>query len=110
MQTITIYGLYGPRDGRLRYIGKTKHSLSLRLCQHMTPKELRLSQRRAKWLRCLKRQGLKPEARVIEVTTATEWEARERHWIALHRAQGAFLKCFVCECVCETKRALWGRP
>ena len=34
---------------------------------------------------------MKPEARVIEVTTAEEWEARERHWIAFHRAQGANL-------------------
>ena len=91
MSTVIIYGLHDPRDGELRYVGKTKHSLSLRLAQHMTPKELSLSHRRAKWLRCLKAQGLKPEAGVIEVTTAEEWKARECHWIAFHREQGANL-------------------
>lgn len=64
----------------MRYVGKTKYTLSVRLAQHMTPKELSLKHRRAKWLRCLKAQGLKPEARIIEVTTAEEWEVRERHW------------------------------
>lgn len=90
-QTILIYGLHDPRDGALRYVGKTRHSLSVRLAQHMTPKELSLKHRRAIWLRCLKAQGLKPEARVIELATADTWEARERHWIAFHRAQGANL-------------------
>jgi hypothetical protein len=91
MRTILIYGLHDPRDGALRYVGKTKGTLRLRLAQHMTPRELRLQHRRAKWLRCLKTMGLKPEARVIEVATADIWAERERYWIAFYRAQGADL-------------------
>jgi hypothetical protein len=91
MSTILIYGLYDPRNGALRYLGKTKHALALRVTQHMAPKELRLQHRRAKWLRSLHSLGLRPEARVVEVTTAAEWATRERHWIAYHKANGARL-------------------
>jgi hypothetical protein len=88
---VIIYGLHDPRDGALRYVGKTKHALTLRIAQHMSPKELGQQHRRAKWLRALRTLGLKPEARVIEVTAPDEWQARERHWIAYHRGDGARL-------------------
>lgn len=89
--TVIIYGLYDPRDGVLRYVGKTSQPLHARVVQHTAPKALRLSHHRAAWLRSLDAEGLKPEARVIEETTADEWESRERYWIAFHRAQGANL-------------------
>ena len=92
MKPIVIYGLYDPRNGELRYIGKTaKNRLTRRLWEHRSEAALKETNPRNCWLRKLLRLGLNPECAIIEETTEGLWQERERFWIAYHRNAGARL-------------------
>lgn len=85
--TVYIYGLYDPRDGALRYIGKTI-GLKVRFGLHMS--ETRNTHKN-QWLRQLRELGLKPEMRVLETienSNDLDWQDRERWWIASSREAG----------------------
>lgn len=90
MNKVFIYGLYDPRNGELRYIGKAK-CLKTRLFGHMTTPSLKQNHHRAHWLRQLDTLGLRPEIKVIEETAERKWQERERHWINHFRNLGANL-------------------
>lgn len=79
-----IYGLYDPRTGALRYIGKANDATK-RLKSH-----LRDASRRDtpvyRWLRKLRADGLAPQMLVLEA--AKDWREAERRLIALSRARG----------------------
>jgi hypothetical protein len=89
--TVTIYGLYDPRDGQLRYVGKTRYALSKRLREHCGGRELSRRSHKVNWLRCLLAAGLRPEIRAIEETTEKDWQERESHWVRHYRETGAAL-------------------
>ena len=82
---MTIYVLIDPRDGRVRYVGKTANPVK-RLPGHLA--EARGERhRRACWLRALLALGLEPTLEVIE-EVAGNGNERERFWIALYRSEG----------------------
>lgn len=88
-----IYVLVDPRDGDIRYVGKTTQPLRVRWLQHL--REARNSRTdktyRAYWIRKLQQLQLKPIIRLIQyVPTPCEKEA-EQHWIAWFKAQAARL-------------------
>lgn len=84
--TCSIYGLYDPRDGSLRYIGKANDPI-VRMKGH-----IRDAQRRKtpvySWISKLISDGLCPEMRVICVCPSGDWQAREKEEIASARERG----------------------
>ena len=69
-----VYGLYDPRDGKLRYVGQTKHKLKKRLSQHLGQRELCVlpPTHKTKWLSLLLRLGTSPRIKTIDVAFTKE--------------------------------------
>lgn len=82
---ITIYALKDPRDGVIRYVGKTKNALSKRLTAHRNEKR---QTRKCRWLAKLRRDGVEPAVVVLEEVQETTWEESERFWIKWCRISG----------------------
>lgn len=84
----SIYGLFCPDTGALRYVGKANKPAK-RLATH-----IRESRRRktpvACWVAKLASEGKTPVMRVLEAG-CSDWEGAERRLIAHHREQGAAL-------------------
>lgn len=84
----TIYGLIDPRDGQLRYVGKTVRSLKDRIREH---KHDPTRNHRTNWLKSVYSYGAAPEIVVLEVTTQDEGSAAEIWWIAYMKFIGCKL-------------------
>jgi hypothetical protein len=85
---VYIYHLVHPTTMEVRYVGKTvnleqrySHHLG---CYHANPHLVR-------WIRKLRREGLKPEMVIVGICEECEWEAREKAEIAKQRRLGARL-------------------
>lgn len=86
-----VYGLVDPRDGHLRYIGKSTSGL-LRPRRHGSPSSVRRNRHSACWVRQLKSLGLDYEITVIEeCLEANELSASEQFWIAYFKSLGCNL-------------------
>lgn len=86
-----IYILKDPRDGAVRYVGKTTRPLYVRFWQHTGRASLRRTDTWcARWIRSLLDVGLAPVMEFVE-DAAADWAAREAYWIAYYRAAGADL-------------------
>lgn len=85
---IAVYRLLDPTTSDVRYVGRTTDPVK-RLREHL---RRRGRSHRAKWIASLVRTGLAPVMQVIEwVDTNADANARERHWVARLRAEGAAL-------------------
>lgn len=84
-----IYGLVDPRDGAVRYIGKSTSGLE-RPRSHSEPNRLRSDPNlhKVRWLQQVIAAGLKPEVRVLEEMTPGDLDDGERFWIAQGRGLG----------------------
>lgn len=78
-----IYALCDPITGEVRYIGKTINQLHKRLSGHWRDKRKNY---KTHWINSLKEQGLKPTIKLIEICEESNWEDRERYWIAFYRS------------------------
>jgi hypothetical protein len=83
--SVDIYALTDPRDGAVRYVGKSRDA-ERRYRQH-------LGERRRKtpvysWIASLAEQGLVPGLTILGVCNESEWKERERAMIAQLRAEG----------------------
>lgn len=76
-----IYALRDPRDGAVRYVGKTTKGLDERLHGHLKLARLRPKSHRDWWIRSLGAVGLTPQIEVIE----------EGHWST---ANSNFRECY----------------
>lgn len=85
MSEVYIYGLKDPRTGEIRYVGKTVNPSS-RFSFHMAGNDV--NRHKQNWLTGLKREGVKPEMVILEVTDEDRWEGREKYWIAKGRKDG----------------------
>lgn len=81
--TTFIYALVDPRTQSIRYIGKANEP-AIRLRHHL--KE-RYKSRKCSWVQSLAKQGLAPQLLIIECVHVSQWQERERYWIAFYRAQ-----------------------
>lgn len=92
MTKFLIYGLIDPRDGQLRYVGKSTNGLE-RPRHHSYPSVLLVEKTyKANWLRQLLAEGLKPDIEVLEVhETAESLSEAEQHFIAYFRFVGCRL-------------------
>lgn len=86
METVYIYGLFDPRNGELRYIGKTIQ-LKMRLEKHIREAKnyLNHNTRKERWIRELLSNNLKPAIIALEECTRENWQDREREWIRAAR-------------------------
>lgn len=85
---VSIYRLVDPREpARVRYVGKTACSLATRLRRHLNEARRGLKAHRYHWIRGLLADGVRPAIELIELCSASEWQAREKHWIAELRAK-----------------------
>lgn len=97
MNRITfIYSLTDPRDGRVRYVGKSGNP-NFRMNHHIqSSRSEEDSSARAEWLREVARGGATPTMAIIETVTGTSTDATEaeKKWIARYREQGCDLVNF----------------
>ncbi len=93
LKPTTIYVLIDPRDGDVRYIGKTVQRVSERVSDHCA--KARMGARKTyvhSWIRSLLNSGHKPAFNVLAVVPPTgDWRLVEKFWIAAFRAHGARL-------------------
>ncbi len=78
---VVIYVLKDPRNGEVRYVGKT-NNLERRLDHHIREAKKREKTYKARWIRGLLAEGIKPVAEVLETCDESTWQERERFWIA----------------------------
>jgi len=88
-----IYALIDPRNGELRYIGKTVRTAHRRLRRHLARCYLdEAHTHKNRWLRKLLSLGLEPSIEVLErCRSEVELSAAEIRHIAEHQAHGARL-------------------
>jgi hypothetical protein len=82
--TVLIYGLLDPRNGQLRYVGKTV-SPKARIAAH---KSDLYNARKVAWQRELTSLGLEPKFIIFSEVPFDEWQQHERHTIARYRSLG----------------------
>jgi len=75
---VYIYELIDPRDGQVRYIGKTV-DLKKRLSSHI--RDMDPSSAKVEWINSLTENGFYPLLRVIETCDENNWAERERFHI-----------------------------
>jgi len=88
--TVYIYGLYDPRNGLLRYIGKAINPKQ-RLDLHVSESRHGRNTHKNQWVRKLISIGVIPEMRVLETIENSDdkdWQDRERWWIKAARNSG----------------------
>ena len=73
-----VYGLFDPLTGKLRYIGCTTKSIKERLNHHLRDKQK--NQHKVRWIAKLKRAGLKPIAKQIDICDTIEEMKRSEIW------------------------------
>lgn len=83
---VTVYGLYSPKDGLIRYIGQTTKRVPVRLRQHLQTAREGGCWPVAKWLRKLIREG--HEVKIVALAENAEWNVTEIQTIARYRAEG----------------------
>ena len=84
MQKIVyIYALVDPRYEKVRYVGKTIN-LQNRYEQHLYWFD-NSNPRKDRWIKGLAKHGLKPELAILEQCNQSNWEEREKYWIAYYR-------------------------
>jgi group I intron endonuclease len=89
MKTTFIYALIDPRDGQIRYIGKTNNTKQ-RLQNHCNPARYQKTHK-FNWIKLLRSKGLKPQIKVIEEIPVSQWKKREKYWIYYFKKQGCKL-------------------
>ncbi len=87
---VTIYALCCPITSEARYVGKTI-DLYIRVRAHLYEKS---PSYKKNWLTSLKKNGLKPLVRVLEIienSNDEDWQERERWWIKSLKEDGCRL-------------------
>jgi hypothetical protein len=77
---ILIYGLVDPRNNQIRYVGKTKQSLSKRLSQHLWIGN-KSNPYKFNWINQLKIENIKPIIIELEKCDENNWVEREKYYI-----------------------------
>lgn len=86
-----IYGLFDPRNGHLRYIGKSARGLR-RIREHFVPSALRETNHKSHWLTSLQSQGVTATFDILEEhTDAHSLIEAEIFWIGYAKMLGCRL-------------------
>ena len=78
-----IYGLYSTEDEDIiKYVGKTKCSLSKRLSEHLNGAlKRKCKTHKDNWIRKTYKNGYEIKIKLIEECSDNIWEEREKYWI-----------------------------
>lgn len=87
---VAIYGLFDPRTGHLRYIGKSVNCRE-RLARHIREARRGSTVHCKRWIAGILAAGACPEMDVLEVVDDAAANDAERFWIAAMRLAGAAL-------------------
>jgi hypothetical protein len=86
-----VYGLFDPRTGELRYVGKS-HSGMRRPKEHLRADRLKAASHKNSWLKALLAVGRAPEIRTLAVLAGPdEVSPKEVELIAFYKSSGARL-------------------
>lgn len=88
IKNVHIYVLKDPETGEVRYVGKTKQTLRIRLRGHLSDKRIN---HRSCWIKSLKTRNLIPIMESIELVSDEAWQEREKYWIQHYKELGAKL-------------------
>lgn len=88
MTTTYIYALVDPRDGAIRYVGKTV-DIKIRLVQHFS--DGGGAKRKHEWLRELRTLSLAPEVKILAEVDSENCFIEEKVWIKKMIADGCDL-------------------
>lgn len=88
-QTGYIYFLSDPRNGLVKYIGKTVHDPYKRYKDHISDKK---NNKKSSWIKSLKNNGLLPAMDVLDEVPIEEINFWEMHYISLFKSWGFDLK------------------
>ena len=81
-ETTFIYGLVCPTSGEIRYVGKADNP-NRRLVYHISAAKRQTEDNyKARWLRKLLHQELRPELTILEECPTADWPEREIYWIS----------------------------
>lgn len=87
MEITYIYALIDPRNGYVRYIGKTHRNPILRLNEHtLYYKEIESQNLKNKWILELRAENMIPKMEIID--EVEDWDFWERHYISLYKSWG----------------------
>lgn len=89
-ETAFIYALVDPRDGVIKYVGKS-YDPQERLKGHFKNCKRTVTLKN-RWIAKLKSLDLKPNITILEEVLVSEWEDKERYWIKELQDQGYPLK------------------
>lgn len=90
MKSAFIYTLTDPRDGKIKYVGKTiniDHRFKSHLWKNKNDKTIKNH-----WIQHLIKQGLKPEIETIDIVPECQWQFWEQYWICQVKSWGFSLK------------------
>lgn len=83
--TTFIYALSDPRDGNVRYIGKS-NNVKHRFNSHVS--ELTKRTNKTNWIKSLLKLNLKPDIFIVDEVDINEWQFWEIHYISLFKYYG----------------------
>jgi group I intron endonuclease len=108
---VYIYALKCPDTGQVRYVGKAKEPKK-RLTQHLSEARHKTGTHRRHWLQELLAADKEPVLEILEETSVSEWEQRERYYISLYKATGLLVNDTEGGDGMTTERAkkLWQNP
>ena len=89
MEMTKIYALLD-KTGAIRYVGKTRKTLSWRLFEHIKEAKKGVKNHKCNWIRSMLKVGLKLDIVLLDVVEGYGCEC-ERKWIARLRHEGARL-------------------
>lgn len=73
VMNVNIYGLYDPRNSKIRYIGRTKRELRIRLNEHVcNARKKRKNKYLYTWINSLLKIGIRPKIKLL--TTVENWK------------------------------------
>lgn len=84
---VHIYVLKDPRDGVVRYVGKTENTPRKRLSRHLHDSQ-HCNSHKDLWVMKLLREGVTPIIESIELCSLENWPERECFWIKKYRDDG----------------------
>ncbi len=86
-RTTYLYTLSDPRDGRIRYVGKTVN-VADRLYMHLYNATHGRDTHKDRWIRTLLAAGVEPLLTVVDEVQGEVWKESEIYWIDTLRAEG----------------------
>ena len=86
MSAVYIYTLSDPRDGKIRYVGKTKN-LKQRRHNHLNNLHGKSTHKR-NWISSLKKENVLPIMEIIDEVDQSSWHFWEKFWISQLKTWG----------------------